>query len=149
MDDDSEINPGDSRVQRAAELTMVAWLGTELGCELKPKRIEFSNGSRLELDAYCEEPLVVCEAWAHQGSPKSAQKYKIMNDAIKLLTARRVFGEHARAILLFADDEAANYFRRKTWQAAALSENRIEIIVAHLPDELKEEIRVAQTRQFR
>ncbi|MBI3430171.1 MAG: hypothetical protein HY050_09010 [Actinobacteria bacterium] len=144
-----ELAPGDSRVQRDAEITMVAWLGAELGCELKPKRINLPNGSHLELDAFCREPLLICEAWAHQGSPKPAQKAKIMNDAMKLLAARRVVGEIARAILLFADDEAANHFRRKTWQASALSECRIEVLVAILPDGLREEIRAAQTRQFR
>lgn len=149
MIDEPELSPGDSRVQRKAELAMVAWLGTELGCKLEPKRIDLPNGSRLELDAFCKEPLVICEAWAHQGPPKSAQKTKIMNDAMKLLAARRVVGENARAVLLFADDEAASHFRRKTWQATALSESRIEVMVAKLPVELKEDVRAAQTRQYR
>ena len=149
MDDDSELSPGDSRVQRDAELTMVAWLGSELGCELKPQRINLSNGSWVELDAFCNEPLVICEAWAHQGPPKSAQKCKIMNDAMKLLAVRRVIGETARAILLFGDDEAASHFRRQTWQGTALTESRVEVIVAKLPSELREGIRAAQTRQFR
>lgn len=149
MGDEPELSPGDSRVQRNAELAMISWLGTELGCELGPQRINLPDGSRLELDAFCMEPLVICEAWAHQGPPKSAQKYKVMNDAIKLLTARRVLGEHARAVLLFADDEAASHFRRQTWQATALSEGRIEVMVANLPDELRAEIRAAQTRQYR
>ena len=149
MIDEPELSPGDSRVQRNAELTMVAWLGAELGCELRPKRINLPEGSWLALDAYCEEPLVVCEAWAHQGPPKSAQKMKIMNDAMKLLAARRVVGEHARAILLFADDEAASRFRRHTWHAAALAESRIEVMVARLSDELRDDIRAAQARQYR
>jgi hypothetical protein len=149
MDDEQELSPGDSQVQRDAEIAMVAWLGSELGCELAPKRLTLSNGSRVELDAFSNEPLVICEAWAHQGPPKSAQKYKIMNDAMKLLAVRRVVGENARAILLFADDVAASHFRRQTWQAAALTESHVEIIVAKIPDGLREEIRAAQTRQFR
>lgn len=67
-----------------------------------------------------------------------------MNDAMKLLAARRVVGEHARAILLFADGEAASRFRRQTWHAAALAESRIEVMVANLPDDLRAEIRAAQ-----
>jgi hypothetical protein len=128
---------------------MVAWLEIELGCELEPKRIDLPDGSWLALDAYCKDPLVICEAWAHQGPPKSAQKMKIMNDAMKLLAARRIVGEHARAILLFADDEAASRFGRKTWHATALAESRIEVMVARLPDDLKADIRAAQTRQYR
>lgn len=149
MIDEPELSPGDSRVQRNAEFAMVSWLGFELGCVLEPKRIILPNGSRLELDAFCNEPLVICEAWAHQGPPKSAQKTKIMNDAMKLLAARRVVGEHARAVLLFADDEAASHFRRQTWQATALAESRIEVMIARLPNELKADIRIAQTRQYR
>ena len=149
MDNDSVLSPGDSQVQRDAELAMVSWLGVVVGCELKPQRINLANGSRVELDAFSNEPLVICEAWAHQGPPKSAQKYKIMNDAMKLLAVRRAIGENARAILLFGDEEAANLFRRQTWQATALAECHIEVMVAKLSDNLKEEIRAAQTRQYR
>jgi hypothetical protein len=147
--DEPEVSPGDSRVQRNAELTMVTWLGTELGCELEPKRINLPDESWLEFDAFCKEPLVICEAWAHQGPPKSAQKMKIMNDAMKLLAARRVVGEHTRVVLLFADDEAASRFRRQTWNATAFAESRIVVMVASLPDELRADIRAAQTRQYR
>lgn len=149
MIEEPALSPGDSRVQRDAERTMVAWLEIELGCKLEPKRIDLPDGSWLALDAYCEDPLVICEAWAHQGPPKSAQKMKIMNDAMKLLAARRIVGEHARAILLFADDEAASRFGRKTWHATALAESRIEVMVARLPDDLRADIRTAQTRQYR
>lgn len=149
MIEEPALSPGDSRVQRDAERTMVAWLEIELGCKLVPKRIVLPDKSWLELDAFCMEPLVICEAWAHQGPPKSAQKMKIINDAMKLLAARRIVGEHARAILLFADDEAASRFGRKTWHATALAESRIEVMVARLPDDLKADIRTAQTRQYR
>lgn len=143
------MTAGDSRVQREAELAMVAWLGHELGCVLEPKRIKLRDGSRLELDAFCADPLTICEAWAHQGPPKSAQKFKVMNDAMKLLAARSVVGEHAKAYLLFADEEAASHFRRNTWHASALTESRIEVMVAKLPIELRAEIRAAQIRQYR
>jgi hypothetical protein len=149
LGDELELSPGDSQVQHIAELTMIAWLGIELDCELKSRRINLPDGSRLELDAFSEEPLIICEAWAHQGPPKSAQKMKIMNDAMKLLAARREVGDHARALLLFADDDAASHFRRKTWQAAALTESRIEVMVANLPAQLRADIRAAQTRQYR
>ena len=101
MINEPELSPGDSWVQRKAELAMVTWLGVELGCKLERKRITLPDESWLELDAYCAEPLVICEAWAHQGPPKSAQKMKVMNDAMKLIAARRVVGEHAKSDLAF------------------------------------------------
>ena len=128
---------------------MISWLELQLNCELRPKRISVSDGVRLELDGFSEEPLIICEAWAHQGTPKSAQKYKVMNDAMKMVFTRMIIGTHARAILLFADDDAAKHFRGNTWQAAALKANQIEIYVAELPEALLANIKKAQTRQYR
>ena len=149
MGDQPELSPGNSGVQRNAESIMIAWLGFELSCNLQPRRIHIPNGGRLELDGFSEDPLIICEAWAHQGAPKSAQKFKVMNDGMKLIMARRVIGEDARAVLLFADEEAANHFRGHSWQATALAESRIEIMIATLADEVKAQIRNAQTRQYR
>jgi len=149
MIDEPDVKPGDSQVQRDAERMMVAWLEIELECELKPRRIVLPDKSWLELDAYCRTPLIVCEAWAHQGPPKSAQKMKVMNDAMKLVAARRVVGEEARAILLFADEAAAARFSRRTWHATALQEARIEVMIAELSGEVRDGIRAAQIRQFR
>ena len=145
----AETSSGNSQVQRTVEPEMVSWLSRELGCDLHPKRIELGDGVRLELDAYNEEPPIICEAWAHQGSPKSAQKFKVMNDAMKLVLARNYVGQSARAILLFADQEAAKHFLGNTWQALALRENRIEVFVAELSEALKSEIRAAQITQYR
>jgi hypothetical protein len=144
-----EPPPGDSRVQREAEILMVAWLSNELGCELAPRRIYLPEGSWLEVDAFSESPLLICEAWAHHGPPKAAQKMKIMNDAMKLLAARRVVGDDARAVLLFADERAASRFRAGTWHASAIREARIEILVARLPDDIVANIQAAQLRQYR
>jgi len=142
-------NPANSAIQRSAEFEMMAWLETQLECTLKPKRIMLSEAVRLELDGYSDDPLIVCEAWAHQGTPKAAQKYKVMNDAMKMVLARSILGDQGRAILLFADDLAAKHFRGNTWQAAALKANRIEIFVAALPESLKTDIKAAQRLQYR
>ena len=144
-----EASPGSSKVQKDAELVMVSWLANKLGCSLAPKRVAFSDGSWLELDAFCADPLVICEAWAHHGAPKSAQKMKVMNDAMKLVATRRVVGEHARAIILFADEESAKRFRQGTWNATALKEADIEVVVAELPSEVSSAIREAQIHQYR
>ena len=149
MEIEQESIPGNSEVQRNAEFEMISWLELQLNCELRPKRISVSDGVRLELDGFSEEPLIICEAWAHQGTPKSAQKYKVMNDAMKMVFTRMIIGTHARAILLFADDDAAKHFRGNTWQAAALKANQIEIYVAELPEALLANIKKAQTRQYR
>ena len=113
---------GDSRVQRDVEPMMIAWLGKRLGVELAPRRLDFADGSFIRVDGASLDPLVLCEAWAHQGPPKSAQKFKVMNDALKLVAARKLFPDRtARLIMLFADHSAAAPFRKGSWRASALS----------------------------
>jgi hypothetical protein len=141
-------HPGDSRVQRDAEILMLDWLAQELGVEVHPRRVEVGDGY-LEIDGVSDDSRVLVEAWAHQGPPKAAQKAKVTNDAFKLLAARRLLDGGARLILLLADEAAARPFVAGTWRAAALQEAGIEVLVAELPDQVRELIRAAQARQYR
>lgn len=149
MTEETVGKPGDSVVQRAAEKLAVAWLADHLKVEIAPRPIAFPVGSRIYVDAVCDDPRILCEAWAHQGPPKAAQKAKVMNDAMKLLAARRLIGEDARLILLFADEEAAWPFKVGTWRAAALAEAGIECLVAELTPDVRDAIRQVQVAQFR
>lgn len=81
------ILAGDSREQREAEAWLINALAEELGINLTKQKWVLDNGSRIELDGFCETPPVLCEVWAHIGPPKSAQKHKVMMDAFKLLFA--------------------------------------------------------------
>jgi hypothetical protein len=103
----------------------------------------------LEIDGVSDDLQVLVEAWAHQGPPKAAQKAKVTNDAFKLLAARRLLEEEARLIVLFADEAAARPFIAGTWRAVALQEAGIEVLVAELPDQVRDLIRAAQARQYR
>ena len=90
-----------------------------------------------------------CEAWAHQGTPKSAQISKVMKDAMKLLFAARFVKRPTRMILLFGDKEAAKPFTGRSWMAQALRAKRIEVQIVELSKTVQEAIRKAQKRQFR
>ncbi len=140
---------GDSRIQREAERTMVAWLSEQLGVTLEPERVKLSGGSHVRIDGTCSDPRMLCEAWAHQGRPRGAQHFKLMNDAMKMVAAARVLGDGTRMFLLFADEAAARPFRSGTWRAEALEDVGIEIKVAELDEVLRSRIRAAQTAQFR
>jgi len=65
---------GDSGEQKAAEGWLVSSLASKLGVTLKKERFTLEGGSWIEVDGYCQAPKVFCEAWAHVGAPKSAQK---------------------------------------------------------------------------
>jgi hypothetical protein len=141
--------PGDSKEQRDAEAVMVALLADRLAVPLAPRRIDLGEGRRVEIDAASDDLAVLCEAWAHQGAPKGAQRNKVLTDAFKLTFIAKAIGGSPRLILLLSDEAAAAPFRGRSWYAAALSELGIEVLVVDLPADLRAQIRVAQIRQFR
>lgn len=140
---------GDSAEQKEAEELLVAWLGSRLGAKLTKRRFALPDGGWMEVDGASDSPALLCEAWAHQGPPKSAQKNKVMADALKLLYARQLLSKPARLILLFADRDAAAHFLGRSWMAQAVREFGVEVHVAQLPSATREAIRRAQERQFR
>lgn len=141
--------PGSSLEQQEAEDLMIGLLGKTLGVPLVKKRFELPEGGWLEIDGYCDSPRILCEAWAHIGKPKSAQKNKVMADAIKLLYAVSLAPGHQRLILAFVDDGAASHFRGASWMAQALKACGIETHVVALPSDVRERILSAQERQYR
>ena len=74
----------------------------------------------------CESPLVICEAWAHIGTPKSAQKNKVMTGAAKLMFAARLCTGTPRMILLLADEQAARNFKSRSWMVQLSKTNGVE-----------------------
>ena len=144
-----DIAPGDSSEQRRAEEYLVVRLGERLGATLKKTEFELPDGEWLEVDGACESPVILCEAWAHQGLPKSAQKNKVLADALKLLYVERLKSVSARKILLFGDEVAARRFQSENWMARALESFGIEIQIVELPLEMRNAVREAQKRQYR
>ncbi len=140
---------GDSAEQRRAESLMMEALNERLGIMLTQKRYSLAGGVWLEADGMNEDPFVLCEAWAHQGKPKSAQKNKVMTDALKLLYIEKMAGRLARKILLFSDDDATSPFRGNTWMAKALEAWNVEVQVVDLPAGVRAEVANAQKRQYR
>lgn len=128
---------------------MVALLADELGIPLAPRRIDLDDGRRVEIDAAAADLSVLCEAWAHQGTPKSAQRNKVLTDAFKLAFTAKATGGTPRLILLLSDEAAAAPFRGRSWYAGALAEFCVEVFVVELSADVRARIRDAQTRQFR
>lgn len=140
---------GDSAEQRAAEAIMIDALATELGVAIKKKRIVGVGGAWAEIDGVSDDSGTLVEAWAHQGPPKSAQKAKVMTDALKLAWVEGTRLPGARKILLLSDEVAAKHFRGSSWMAAALAHFGIEVLVVELPASVQADVRAAQRRQFR
>ncbi|GEM_PF-1281231 len=111
---------GDSRERQEAEPLMVQALSERLGLALSPARMPVPAGGTIEVDGGNEEARVYCEAWAHQGSPKSAQRAKVIADAFTLALLARVRGGRPHLTLLLSDQQAAKPFGGHSWYAQAI-----------------------------
>lgn len=141
--------PGHSTEQQEAEEWLVGHLAKKLGVKLMKRKFLLQEGSWVEIDGFCESPLVLCEAWAHIGPPKGAQKDKVMADAFKLLFVNTLVESAGKRILLFGDHQAAAHFSGKSWVAQCLRRHNMTIEVVDLPSELRARVLRAQERQYR
>ena len=144
---------GDSGEQRETEHLLVKQLSFELRLDLsQPLPQEFRvalDGTKAIPDGFCLTPLIFCEAWAHIGSAKSAQKNKVLADVLKLIFFERLARRKARKILIFADAKARKHLMNESWAARALKEFEIETRVVGVSPEMQEKITAAQKRQYR
>lgn len=142
---------GDSSEQLEVEKWLLDAFSRELGVTLtQNKKWKLGGGGQIELDGFCESLLILCEAWAHIGSPKGGQPKKVMTDALKLLFANDAFVEgKGELVLLFADRDAAKRFQGTSWMAQCLRKYNIKVKVIELPPELKAKVLKAQQRQYR
>ena len=144
-----EPSAGSSHEQQAAESVMLAILGDALGVTLSPRRLEHSSGARVEVDGADASLTVLVECWAHQGTAKVAQKYKLVNDATKLHWIAGALSPPPRLILCVSDDAAVRHLRGKSWQGQAIASLGVEIHVVELPAGIVSSIAEAQKRQYR
>ncbi len=144
-----EVPAGNSSVQRQAESVALRQLSQRMGVQFVSERLHLAGGTYVDVDGVSHEPPVLVEVSAHQGSPKGGQRHKVLADAFKLSYAAEVLGGSYRRMLCFTDEEAAQPFRGRSWYAAALRHQRIEIEVVALPHEWRHRIREAQLRQSR
>jgi hypothetical protein len=104
----------DSRELRDTEILVIQLVAERLGLTLAKQRRVAPSGAVVEFDGLSEDPPVVVEAWAHQGPPRPAQKYKVMTDTLKLVWANQTFfASKARKILALTDTAAAAHFQGK------------------------------------
>jgi hypothetical protein len=144
-----EVPAGDSQVQRDAETEVVTLLSAKIGVGLAPASIRLSDKTQVEVDAVSEHPPVMAEIWAHQGPPKSAQKNKVLTDALKLTYVEAARDVAYRKILCFTDEAARRPFLGDSWYASALRHYGIELLVVDIEPELRDKIIEAQKRQYR
>lgn len=128
-------HPSDSSAWRLAETTLLAWLGKRDGLSLAPKRLELASGTRVELDGFCEEPLVLCEVYSRLGPVASSTVYKACADAMKLVWIRDAYMPGARVVLLIANQDLEKRLTGgRGWRPLMLRSYGVEIVLAELDD---------------
>lgn len=148
---DHSLPAGNSAEQRDAERVMLDLVERQLGVALEPATITVPSGARVEVDGADAGRTVLVECWAHQGPPKSAQRHKVLSDALKLAWIATTIYPRPRLVLCMSDPLAAAPFQptSKAWAAQALKDLGITVSVVNLPAEVRQRIEAAQKRQYR
>jgi len=138
----------DSGEQRLAELELVHQLSVDLGVPLESaKGVALGNGIQIVPDGFNRDYRILCEAYAHIGFLKGGQLHKIARDILKMLAAEKRLRGKWRKILCFADEDAAQCVRCRSWLAAVCRDLGVEVKVFSLPVDLHTAVVVAQQRQ--
>ncbi len=132
--------------QQTAEKYILAALEVELGCEFDAAS-ELPINIEVRPDAIDPINKIIVEVYAHVGDVKGAQLHKIKGDILKLALIDKRLGTEWRKIMCFASNAAAKYAQGGSWVAEAAREFGVEIHVVKLPEEQKNNIISAQTRQ--
>jgi len=142
-------SPGESKEQQEAEKWLVKEFSEKTGVALVKRRVYLDNRNWVEVDGFSASPPLLCEAWAHIGPPKSAQKNKVMSDALKMLFVDSRLGTKSRRTLLLCDTEAAKPFQKGGWRGQCLETYTIGVEIVELPSQIKAKVIAAQKRQYR
>ena len=137
-----------SAVQTDAEAQIISSLAEKWGVPLihKPGKIHLTGEVAIEVDARSPDGDVVVEAYARQGVLKGAQLKKIAQDILKLALFKQEEGrENTRTVIAFASQEAHDSV--KGWVRQAAASFGVEMVVIEVSDDLREQIRRAQSRQ--
>lgn len=147
MKSKSNPHPSDSRVQREAEPIIIKRINNDLSLNLISKKIQI-EGVKFEFDGYSEDPPIICEVYSRIGELKSAQKYKVTKDILKMELFTRMEKRKFRKIFSFVDKVAAKSFQEgKSWVSKIKDVFECEVIVQEIPKSLRSKILSAQERQ--
>ncbi|PZS20248.1 MAG: hypothetical protein DLM57_01955 [Pseudonocardiales bacterium] len=137
-------------MQTAAEAAIVDATAVHLGIDLLRHReattISLGKDVRVEVDAASPDRSVVVEACARQGRLKGAQLRKVAQDILKLALLQE--GSESKSIerfIVFASTEAEQSV--KGWVREAAERFGIRFLVVDVPQELRDSILTAQSRQ--
>lgn len=146
------MHGADSGAQRHAENEVRDALNAAHGWSLTPQSLDLAPGSRVDIDGVDHVHKVVVEIIARYGPRSASRDKKIVSDATKLHLARKRLGAGYRAFVVGCDDDFLKSYRPATstkWQAFALRELEVEVLMVALPPSVQVQVKEAQSRQAR
>lgn len=140
----------DSAAWRQAEIAIIDAVNRREGLHLAPKPFECDDGVAVELDGYCEEPLVLCEAYGRLGYVAGTTIHKACTDALKLAWLRDTRMPEARVIIAIANAGLEQRLAKgRGWVPEMLRWLRVEVINVELPEAILDAIKSAEGRARR
>lgn len=126
-----------SEEQKRAERALLEALLAEIGVPLAPRWIRLPSGNQLGVDGVSDDPPIFCEAWAHQGRPKAAQRAKVAKGRAEADVPASMAAAPPKLILLFSDEAACGPFRQGSWVSDVINAHHVEVKVVDLPPDLR------------
>jgi hypothetical protein len=81
----AERHASDSTEQQGAERVALRLAAITLSADLRPERLQFSDGVCIDVDGIDRDRRVLLEVYSRIGPLKPAQKHKVTADMLKLL----------------------------------------------------------------
>lgn len=141
------MHPSNSAAQQEIEEIVLKKLNGEAELKLKPKTIDLTDNTKVEVDGFDEEEKTICEIFTHVGALKSGQSRKVASDFLKMLLVEKTLGYELEKYFCFTDEKASAHVTGNSWLALAAKNFKINIKVIELPEERKKSIESVQIKQ--
>lgn len=141
------IHPSDSNPQQIAEHEIIQKVSLLYKVQLEKRKLSIGTKQMIEIDGFNETNKVLCEAFAHIGELKPAQKNKVMADILKMLLIEKIYGGDWKKIIAFADNKTAHLFQCATLYGKVVKTFGIDIQIVKLEPETCNKVQLAQKRQ--
>lgn len=141
-------NLSSSAVQNRAEGLILDALSRSRGWDLRQDTV-LPNCPEVRPDGVDLDNRVICEVYARIGKLPPGPQRKLAKDILKLKRMNRKAGGDFTLVMAFASNQAAAYLRNSGWVADEVRHFGIEVVVIDLPQEEREKILAAQSRQVK
>lgn len=141
------LHKSSSKEQMEAEKYVFSLVEKWLGISLEANKKLLMANTYIEPDFYSKDSRIIGEIYAHIGKMKPAHDHKISKDILKMLLYDKRTDCYHRKILVVCDEIVEKQLKGQSILAECINEFGIEIKRIDLPEEWRNKILSAQSRQ--